>query len=142
MTAQELKFINLIAKGFSGVSAYRQAYPGKAKLKYETIRFNASKLLTDSNIAQEIETSKARQIKLARLAEDRIEEQLIRGQMNKTTADVAMFMYEQANGKATQKIESKGAFVSVTYDLSGGQAEKIPKNILDQLTDVPPPSTP
>ena len=114
----------------------------KKKLTNGSVRVNVAKLLTDTSIITEIETSKARQAKLARLAEDRLEEQLVSGAMGKTTSDVAMFVYDHANGKATQKIESKGAYVSISYDLSGGNASDIPKNILDQLKDEAPPVTP
>lgn len=137
LTAEELTFSHLISKGFSGVQAYRQAFPRAKDYKYSTVRTKASNLLTNSNIQTEVQTSKERQARMARLAEERIEQILIEDDsMTKgnKVADVAMFMYEQANGKATQKVQHTGAFVSVNYNLSGKE-EAIPQEILDQLKE-------
>lgn len=136
LTAEEYHFSNLISKGYSGVSAYRLAFPAKAKLRYSTIRQYASELLTNPNIITEVETSREKMARLARLSEERIEDILINDSSTakgNKVADVAMFMYEQANGKATQKIEQKSAHVLVTYNLGGDNAPPIPKEVLDQL---------
>lgn len=138
LTAEEQLFCGLVAKGYSGVTAYRQAFPAKSKLAYSTVRVNASKLLTKTNISTEVATRQERSSRMARLAEERIEEILVEGSIdskNNKVADVSMFMYEQANGKATQKVEHKGVFVNVQYDLSGGKGGAVPQDVLDALKD-------
>ena len=137
LTAEELTFSKLVAKGVSGTTAYRRAFPEKSHLTYDTMRVYASKLLAQVNILTEVTTSKARASRMVRLAEERIEDILINdnsSEKGNKVADVAMFMYEQGNGKATQKVQHTGAFVSVNYNLSGKE-EAIPQEILDQLKD-------
>lgn len=141
LTQEEQLFCSLVAKGMSGVTAYRKAFPHKSKLKYRTIRQYASDLLTKADISIEVATKQETQARLARLAEGRIEDILINDSSTtkgNKVADVAMFMYEQANGKAVQKVQHQGVFAHITYDLSGGQAGKVPQEILDQLEDDGP----
>lgn len=138
LTAQELAFSRFVANGYSLTQAYKKAFPKSEHLKIETIRKNASQLSMKSNIALEVATVKKRQALLARQAEDRLEEVLTDGDINSKNnkvADVAMFMYEQANGKAVQKVQTEGKHVVVTYDLSGGQGGEVPQEVLDQLAD-------
>lgn len=138
LTAEELTFTRLLSKGYSGVRAYRLAFPAKKHLKNSTVRVNVSKLLAKTNIIMEIESSRLTQARLAREAENRLEEILTEGSIHSKTnkvAEVSMFMYEQANGKATQKIESKSAHISVVYDLSG-KGEPIPDDIKKQLEAI------
>jgi len=137
LTAEEQIFSKLVAKGYPGTTAYRKAYPEKSHLQYNTIRTYASELLTNPNIVTEVTTSKERASRMVRLAEERIEDILINDLSDtkgSKVADVAMFMYEQGNGKATQKVQHTGAFVSVNYNLSGKE-EAIPQEIIDQLKD-------
>lgn len=72
-----------------------------------------------------------------RIAEDRIEDILLndnsQAKGNKV-AEVAMFMYDHANGKATQRIEQTGKFVTVNMNLAGSN-EPIPNEIIEQLKD-------
>jgi len=135
LSAQELVFSRLVASGYSLTQAYKKAFPDSELLKVETIRNNASKLMMNNGIALEVSSTKQRQSLLVRLAEDQLEGTLTEGKNNKTTNDVAMFMYEQGNGKATQKTVIEGKHVLVTYDLSGGKAGAVPQEILDQLAD-------
>lgn len=135
LTAGEIKFSHLLASGLSATTAYRQAFPHKKKLGYDTIRRYASQLATKSSIQSEVATTKQRQARLARLAEDRLEEILTEVKAGKVVGDVAMFLYDHANGKAVQKAEVKGLHVNVTYDLSGGKGGDVPQEILDQLAD-------
>ena len=138
LTAEEIKFASLVSKGYSGTTAYRMAFPLKKDLKYNTIRVYASELLTKPTIVTEVATSTERQARLARLAEERIEDILINDNSSvkgSKVAEVAMFMYDHANGKATQRVDMKGRHVLVTYDLSGGKAGAVPQDILDQLAD-------
>lgn len=49
--------------------------------------------------------------------------------------EAAKFTYEQIHGKARQRVEVEGRFVTVTYDLSGGKGGEVPQEIIDQLKD-------
>ena len=138
LSAEDLIFSRLVAKGYSATTAYRKAFPAKSKLTYNTIRLYACQLLTKPGISTEVATTKARTARMARLAEERIEDILINDSSvakGNKVADVAMFMYDQANGKATQRVEHSGVFVTAQYDLSGGNSGEIPKAIMDQLED-------
>ncbi len=138
LTAEQLIFSRLVAKGMSYTQAYRKAFPLQAKYTYATIRKKASELATNSNIQTEVATVKERTAHLARIAEDRIEDILINDSSTakgNKVADVAMFMYEQANGKATQRIQTENKHIVVTYDLSGGKGGEVPQEILDQLQE-------
>lgn len=138
LTAEEQLFCSLVAKGYSATTAYRKAFPAKKDLAYSTARTNASKLLTKHNISTEVATRVETQSRLARLAENRIEDILVNDDSSRKgskVADVAMFMYEQANGKATQRIQTENKHIVVTYDLSGGKGGEVPQEILDQLAD-------
>lgn len=138
LTAEQIHFSKLVAKGYSYTQAYRKAFPAKSKLAYSTIRKNAFNLATKSSIVTEVESTRERTAMLARKAEDRLDEILTEDDSQRKgnkVAEVAMFMYEQANGKATQKIESKSAHVSVIYDLSG-KGEPVPDHIKQQLENI------
>lgn len=136
LSAEEISFTRLIAKGYTPTTAYRKAFPTASDLAYGTVRNKASQLMTKNDIVTEVETARKTTARLARLAEDRIEEVLTEGDIHargSRVPDVAMFMYDHANGKATIKAEVKSAHVQVIYDLSGGQAGEVPQDILDQL---------
>lgn len=139
LTVEEQTFCSLVSKGYSMVTAYRKAFPAKKDLAYGTIRNYASELMTKNDIQTEVAVRVETASRLARLAEARIEDILVnddsQAKGNKV-ADVAMFMYEQANGKATQRVEMQSKHVSVTYNLSG-KDEPVPQEILDQLADDP-----
>lgn len=138
LSAEELTFSRLIAKGLTPTQAYRKAFNKAKNLAYGTVRNYASQLMTKPDILSEVATSKETQARLARLAEDRIEDILINDSSTtkgNKVADVAMFMYEQANGKATQKVVTEGKHIVVTYDLSGGKGGEVPQEILDQLKE-------
>lgn len=138
LSAEELIFSRLVAKGYTPTQAYSKAFPTSKELAYGTRRNKAVVLMTKHDIVTEIATTKQTTAHLARLAEDRIEQILTeddsQAKGNKV-ADVAMFMYDQANGKATQRVEHTGVFVTAQYDLSGGHSGEVPKEILDQLAD-------
>ena len=137
LTAEEIKYTRLLAKGVPKTTAYRQAYPLQAKQSYDHIRRKAIALAEKPVIITEVATTIERQARLARLAEDRLEETLTDGKPgSRAVVDVSMFMYDHANGKATIKAEIKSAHVSVTYDLSGGQAGDVPPEVLAQLNGV------
>lgn len=138
LTAEELNFTRLVAKGISATTAYRQSFPKAKDQAYGTVRNKAFALMANNYIVTEVATVKERTAHLVRIAEDRIEDILLndnsQAKGNKV-ADVAMFMYEQANGKATQRIQTENKHIVVTYDLSGGKGGEVPQEILDQLAD-------
>lgn len=137
LSAEEYTFSKLVAKGYSGTTAYRKAFPAKSKLSYNTIRTYSSELLTNPDIITEVQTSRVKQARLARLAEERIEQILITDDSmakGSKVADVAMFMYDHANGKATQRIEQTGKFVTVNMNLTGNN-EPVPPEVLEQLKE-------
>ena len=137
LTANEIKFSRLVAKGIPLTTAYRQSFPAKSGLAYNTVRAYARDLYQKSSIVSEVATARDTQARLARLAEDRLEETLTDGKPgSRAVVDVSMFMYDHANGKATIKAEIKSAHVSVTYDLSGGAAGDVPPEVLAQLNQA------
>ena len=119
LTAEELKFSSLVAQGYTLTKAYRAAFPSSKGLHNNTVRRYASVLYSKNKIVTEVETKQAKNAYLARLAEDRLEEQLTDGRNEKVTSDVAMFMYDHANGKATQRIEQRTEAITLNIDLTG-----------------------
>lgn len=137
LSAEEITFSRLVAKGYSATTAYRKSFPAKSKCTYDTIRRYASDLLTKESIQSEVQTTKETTARLARLAEDRIEQILVADDSlvkGSKVAEVAMFMYDHANGKATQRIEQTGKFVTVNMNLSGSN-EPVPQEVLEQLKE-------
>lgn len=135
LTAQEIAFTRYVSKGYSGVRAYKLAFPAKSHLKSNTVRQYVTDLLAKTDIYEEIATATRTQARLARQAEHRIDEILTTGSIGSKTnkvAEVSMFMYEQANGKATMKIQTENKHVVVTYNLTGTD-EQIPDDIRKQL---------
>jgi len=127
LTAEDIKFTRLLAKGMTPTTAYRQAFPLQAKLSYDYIRKKALALSQKYEIRTEVETTRETQAKLARLAEDRIEQILTRDSSTtkgNKVAEVAMFMYDHANGKAQQSVNVTSTSVSFNIDLTGAEPEQ------------------
>lgn len=121
-TAEKIKFTRLVASGITPTTAYRQAFPKSKNQAYGTVRNKAYQLMTEDGILTEIETVKENKARLVRLAEDRLEEVLLEGDIHSRgsrVSDVAMFMYDHANGKATQRLEVQSRKVSINIDLTG-----------------------
>lgn len=136
LSAEEITFSRLVAKGYTPTQAYSKAFPTASNLAYGTRRNKAFALMTKHDIVTEVETTRETTARLARLSEDRIEQILTEDASDSKgnkVADVAMFMYDHANGKATQRLEQKIAHVSVTYNLGGDNAPPIPQEVLEQL---------
>lgn len=137
LNAEELKFTRLLAKGITPTTAYRQAFPLESKQSYDGIRRKALALVEKQEIITEVQTVVETRARLARLAEDRIEQILVTDDSQakgSKVAEVAMFMYDHANGKATQRIEQTGQFVTINMNLTGSN-EPVPNEILEQLKD-------
>lgn len=122
LSAEEIKFSKLVAQGMSLTTAYRHAYPLKAKNSYDYLRKLAHLLYSRQDIKLEVATTKDTQAKLARMAEDRMQG-ILANDLSDTkgskVAEVAMFVYDHANGKATQRIESRSTVVTLDIDLTG-----------------------
>ena len=122
LSKEEIVFSRLVARGYSYTTAYRKAFESKRDKSYGYIRKLAFELATKHNIKTEIATVKDTTARLARLSEDRIEEILIDGDIHARgtrVPDVAMFMYDHANGKAKQSTEIISRSISVNIDLTG-----------------------
>ena len=74
LTAEEIKYTRLLAKGVPKTTAYRQAFPLQAKQSYDHIRRKAIALAEKPVIIPEVATTIERQPRLAPLAEDRFED--------------------------------------------------------------------
>src|SRR5688572_19567745 len=74
LTAEEIKFTHLVASGMTYTSAYRKSHPLKAKNSYEYIRKLAYKLAARTEVQSEVEAVKDTRARLARMAEDRLEQ--------------------------------------------------------------------
>jgi hypothetical protein len=136
LSAEEIIFSRLLAKGMTPTTAYRKAFPLQANYAYDTIWRKARELSNKVDIQTEVASSRETTARLARLAEDRLEQILETDDSQRKgskVADVAMFMYDHANGKATVRTEVKGLHVNVTYNLGGDNAPPIPQEVLDQL---------
>lgn len=125
LTAEQTVFTKLVAKGYSLTKAYRKAFPTAKDLANDTVRIYASKLYAKDYISKEVETTKETQARLVRLAEDRLQQILeednssVRGSK---VAEVAMFMFDHANGKATQRVEQHTT--GVTFNINLAPEEK------------------
>lgn len=124
MTAEDIHFVRLLADGWNITTAYRESHPLFKNKSYPYTRKKALELYNRADTRQEIDTVIKTKAKLARLSEDRLEEILTEMRPNKTVADVSMFLYDHANGKATQRIESVSKSISVNIDLTGKVADE------------------
>lgn len=121
LTAEEIKFSRLVAQGYALTTAYRKSHPAKSKLTYGRIRQLASDLMTKTNVVTEVATTRERQSRMARLAEDRLEDILVNdstGFKGSKVADVAMFIYDHTNGRATQRIDMNSTSVNLSIDMT------------------------
>lgn len=135
LTPAKKKFAQVYAQTDNASEAVRQAYPHLAdNSSQKTIQNKGSRLLSNAIILKDIEKQKERMEVVSAKALHRIEDIIDNGtERNALTASI--YAYDQVHGKATQSILQRGTHVYVTYDLSGGTAEPIPQNILDQLAD-------
>jgi len=135
LTPAKKKFAQVYARTDNASKAVRQAYPDLAKnSSQKTIQNKGSRLLSNAIVLADIERQKERMEVIAGKAVQRLEDIIDSGkEHNALTA--SMYAYDQVHGKATQRVHQTGAHVFVTYDLSGGNAEPIPQEVLDQLAD-------
>lgn len=134
LEANEKMFALLVAKGHTYSTAYRMAYPAKAKLKHSTIWTAANRLARKTEVSTEVEQQKARLASMTDKALSRLDLIIEHGKEH-NALEASKFTVEQHLGKARQLTEVTGAMVHVTYDLSGGQAGPVPQEVIDQLKE-------
>lgn len=135
LTPAKKKFAQVYAQTDNASEAVRQAYPNLAKnSSQKTIQNKGSRLLSNAIVLRDIERQKEQMEAIAGKAVQRLENIIDNGkEHNALTA--SMYAYDQVHGRATQRVHQTGSHVFVTYDLSGGKAEPIPQEVLDQLAD-------
>ena len=135
LTPAKKKFAQVYAQTDNASEAVRQAFPDLTRnSSQKTIQNKGSRLLSNAIVLADIERQKERMEVIAGKAVQRLEDIIDSGkEHNALTA--SMYAYDQVHGRATQRVHQTGAHVFVTYDLSGGNAEPIPQEVLDQLAD-------
>ena len=129
----EKTFALVYAKTGDRVEAIRQAFPllmSRSSNNY--MRVKAHRLLMNDNVVLEVEAQAERLRQIGGKSVQTLEDIMDFGQEH-NALDAAKFVYEQNHGKARQRVEVEGKFVTVTYDLSGGKAGAVPQEIIDQL---------
>lgn len=135
LTIAKQNFAKAIAEGKNRREAMSVSFPDlMSKSSNAYIRLKAYRLMTEDNVLTEVTLQ---QEKLANLGGKSISvlEDIMDVGLEHNALDASKFVYEQIHGKATQRTEVIGKFVTVTYDLSGGKAGEVPQDILDQLAD-------
>ncbi len=135
LTPAKKRFAQVYAQTDNASEAVRQAYPDLANnSSQKTIQNKGSRLLSNAIVLRDIERQKEQMEVIAGKAVQRLENIIDKGKEHNALA-ASMYAYDQVHGKATQRIQQSGSYVYVTYDLSGGNAEPVPQEILDQLAD-------
>jgi hypothetical protein len=137
LTASEKKFALVLAQTGDRREAIRQSFPllmQRSSNNY--LRVKAHRLLMNDNVITEVALQRERLEQLGGKSIQTLEDILDFGQEH-NALEASKFVYEQIHGKATQRTEVVGKFITVTYDLSGGKAGAVPQEILDQLNDEP-----
>lgn len=128
-------FALAIAQGKNRAEAMQIAFPDlMARSSNAYMRLKAYRLLTNDNVVTEVALQRERLEKLGDKAINTLEDLMDVGQEH-NALEASKFVYEQIHGKATQRTEVVGKFVTVVYDLSGGKAGAVPQEVLDQLKD-------
>lgn len=131
----EKKFALVYAQTGNRAEAIRQSFPllmGRSSNNY--MRVKAHRLLMKDNVLTEVQRQAERLQQIGGKSVQVLEDILDFGQEH-NALEAAKFTYEQIHGKATQRTEVTGKFVTVVYDLSGGKAGVVPQEVLDQLND-------
>lgn len=133
LTTAKKKFAQVYAQTDNASEAVRQAYPYLAKTSTKNyIKEKGKRLVTNGYVLAEIEDQKRRMDIIASKAIDRIDNIIDKGS-DRNALSASMYVYDQVHGKAAQRIRHSSTHVFVTYDLSGGDAGPVPKEIMDEL---------
>lgn len=128
-------FALAIAQGKNRREAIAIAFPDLlSRSSNAYMRMKAYRLMMNDDVVTEVTVQQERLAKLGDKAINTLEDLMDVGQEHNALA-ASQFVYEQIHGKATQRTEVVGKFVTVVYDLSGGKAGAIPQSVLDQLAD-------
>lgn len=135
LDASRKAFALAIAQGKSRAEAMAISFPSiMSKSSNAYIRLKAYRLMTEDNVLTEVALQQERLANLGGKSISVLEDILDVGQEH-NALEASKFVYEQIHGKATQRTEVVGKFVTVVYDLSGGKAGTVPQEVLDQLND-------
>lgn len=111
------RFVQGVAAHNNATQAYLDAFPHITNRA--SARVLAYRLLATVNVKAELAKQRAKLDRLADAGIETVAELMAqRGDLQEAGRN-ARFVIEQAHGKATQKVESKGLFVTVNYDLTG-----------------------
>lgn len=130
LTPAKKKFAQIYAETDNASEAVRAAYP--AMNNSNSIRNKGYRLLTNAHVLADINKQKERMQIVSAKAVERIESIIDNGKEH-NALQASVFAYEQVHGKSRQRIEQSSSYVLVTYDLSGGEAPPVPKDILKEL---------
>jgi len=111
----------------NGTRAYMESH---GESRPEVAKVRASELVTNSNVQLDIEQQRKKLESVASkgiLALDRH----VDSEDERVSLDASKFAIDHVHGKATQKHEHKGVFVTGYMNLAGSDAP--PQDILDQL---------
>ncbi len=135
LDASRKAFALAIAQGKNRREAMAISFPSiMSKSSNNYIRLRAYRLLTEDDVLTEVALQRERLEVLGSKSISVLEDIMDVGQEH-NALEASKFVYEQIHGKATQRTEVIGKFVTVVYDLSGGKAGVVPQEILDQLND-------
>lgn len=131
----EKKFALVYAQTGNRAEAIRQSFPLLMKRSSNAyIRLKAHRLLMNDDVVTEVQVQSDRLATLGNKSITVLEDIMDVGQEH-NALEASKFVFEQVHGKATQRTEVTGKFVTVVYDLSGGKAGVVPQEVLDQLND-------
>jgi phage terminase small subunit len=137
LTPAQKKFAQVYAVTDNATEAVRQAYPKLAgKSTQPSLSVKGHRMLRKVNVMNEIVSQKQQLEAIATKAVDRIDK-LVSSDDEDIAFKSSKFAIEQVHGKATQKIESKSAHVSVIYNLGGSSAPEIPADIRKKIEGIP-----
>lgn len=135
LDASKKAFALAIAQGKNRREAMSVAFPDlMSRSSNAYMRMKAYRLMTNEDVVTEVAVQQERLEKLGDKSISVLEDIMDVGQEH-NALDASKFVYEQIHGRATQRTEVIGKFVTVVYDLSGGKAGVVPQEILDQLAD-------
>lgn len=129
------KFVTLYALGdpkkkfkpSNGTRSYMAAY-GESRPEIAKVR--ASELVTNRDVQLDIEEQRKKLEAVASKAVLRLD-QHVDSEDERISLDASKYAVDQVHGKATQKVEHRGVFVTGYMNLAGDEAP--PQEIIDQL---------
>lgn len=119
LTKPEQTFVRILGMTDNASEAVRQAYPIEtAKMTKASIHVKASKLLSSDKIKSELALQQQKMDLLAGKAVDKIR-QALDSEDEDLSFKASKYVYDQAHGQATKKVEKTVRTVEVKLDLTG-----------------------